>query len=279
MVVKSEGQRMLSGGGATVTWKPHVTLFPHPSVAMTLTGVVPIGNWLPLGGRVWMFTGGQPPSAKTLKNTSDPLVSTAATVKLVGQLRLSVGPSTVTVNEQLVESPQVSAAVTRTVVVPIGKMLPLGGLATTNGGGLHPPLAVLVKKTAAPFEPVAFTTMFEAQTRAIAGAAHGPTVTVNEQLVVSPQASLAVTLTVVAPTGNTLPLGGRTCTFTGGHALAAVTSKNTATPAGLTACTTMSVEQFSAKPGGSTVTIKTQLVLSAQASLAVTVTGVVPMGN
>jgi hypothetical protein len=55
-----------------------------------------------------------------------------------------VGGLTVTVNEQLVVSPQVSLAVQVTVVVPIGKVLPLGGLHEINGGGLQPPLAVLV---------------------------------------------------------------------------------------------------------------------------------------
>jgi hypothetical protein len=47
---------------------------------------------------------------------------------------------TVTRNEQLVQVPQVSHAVQFTVVVPIGKVLPLGGLQPTVGG-LHPPLA------------------------------------------------------------------------------------------------------------------------------------------
>ena len=50
---------------------------------------------------------------------------------------------------QLVLFPHVSLAVVVTVVVPIGNVLPLGGLATTNGGGLQPPLAVQVKNTTA----------------------------------------------------------------------------------------------------------------------------------
>jgi hypothetical protein len=51
---------------------------------------------------------------------------------------------TVTVNEQLVKVPQVSFALQVTVVVPIEKVLPLGGLHERDGGGLHPPLAGLV---------------------------------------------------------------------------------------------------------------------------------------
>ena len=70
---------------------------------------------------------------------------------------------------QLVELPQVSLAVASTVVVPIGKVLPLGGLATTIGGGLQPPLAVTVKNTLAPLELLALTVMFEEQFSTIGG--------------------------------------------------------------------------------------------------------------
>jgi hypothetical protein len=48
------------------------------------------------------------------------------------------------VKVQLVSVPQVSLAVAVTVVVPIGNVLPLGGLAVKYGGGLQPPLAVTV---------------------------------------------------------------------------------------------------------------------------------------
>jgi len=49
---------------------------------------------------------------------------------------------TVTVNEQLVE-PQESVALQVTVVVPTGKVLPLGGV-QLRVGGLQPLLTVLV---------------------------------------------------------------------------------------------------------------------------------------
>ena len=51
---------------------------------------------------------------------------------------------TVTVKEQFAECPQLSLAVQVTVVMPIGKVLPLGGLQVTVGGGLQPPEAELV---------------------------------------------------------------------------------------------------------------------------------------
>jgi hypothetical protein len=40
--------------------------------------------------------------------------------------------------------PHASLAVQVTTVVPIGNVVPLGGMQTTLGGGLQPPLAELV---------------------------------------------------------------------------------------------------------------------------------------
>jgi hypothetical protein len=76
---------------------------------------------------------------------------------------------TVTVKLQLVLLPQESLAVTNTVVVPTGNVLPLGGLAVTNGGGLQPPEAVTVKNTTAPLELVAVVVMLEEQFKTIGG--------------------------------------------------------------------------------------------------------------
>jgi len=44
--------------------------------------------------------------------------------------------------EQELVCPQLSLAVAVTVFVPMGKVLPLGGVVMRDGGGLHPPLAV-----------------------------------------------------------------------------------------------------------------------------------------
>jgi hypothetical protein len=76
---------------------------------------------------------------------------------------------TVTVKLQFVLLPQLSLAVTKTVVVPTANVLPLGGLAVMLGGGLQPPLAVTVKNTVAPPELVALTVRFEEQFKTIAG--------------------------------------------------------------------------------------------------------------
>ena len=63
---------------------------------------------------------------------------------LVEQVRTIRGGFTVTVNWQLVTTPQALLAVQVTTVVPIGKVLPLGGLQLSDGGGVHPPLAELL---------------------------------------------------------------------------------------------------------------------------------------
>ena len=48
------------------------------------------------------------------------------------------------VKEQLFECPQESLMLQVTVVVPIGKVLPLGGVQMVVGGGLQPPVTLLV---------------------------------------------------------------------------------------------------------------------------------------
>jgi hypothetical protein len=64
----------------------------------------------------------------------------AATVILDEQVSTMGGRVTETVKLQLVVVPQVSLAVQVTGVVPMGNLLPLGGLQVSDGG-LHPPVA------------------------------------------------------------------------------------------------------------------------------------------
>jgi len=112
--------------------------------------------------------------------------------------------------------PQVSLAVQVTVVVPTGKVLPLGGLHTTVGGGEQPPVALLLKKTTAPLLPVAVTVIFVEQDSAIGWLVGGLTMIRKEQLVACPQLSLAEQVTVLVPTGKVLPPGGLQTTDGGG---------------------------------------------------------------
>jgi len=141
------------------------------------------------------------------------LVLVVVTVRFEEHVTLSGGSATVTLKLQLVIDPQGSLAVVVTVVVPRGKRLPLGGLANREGGGAQPPLAEQVKKTTAPFELVAMTVRFEGQFTLSGGSA---TVTSKLQLVIDPQESLAVAVTVVVPRGKRVPLGGLAERYGGG---------------------------------------------------------------
>jgi hypothetical protein len=123
--------------------KLQVALLPQLSLAVQATVVVPIGKVLPLGGLHTTIGGEQPPVTLGAKVTTAPAGLVACRTMLDGQV-IANGGYTVTVKLQLVESPHVSLALQVTVVVPIGKVLPLGGLQTSVGGGLQPPLAVLV---------------------------------------------------------------------------------------------------------------------------------------
>src|SRR3989442_587768 len=107
-------------GLLTVTVNVQLVLLPQASEAVQGTTVVPSGKLMPLGELLAMM------------------------VILDEQMSRMGGLLTVTGNWQLVWLPQPSVAVHVTEVVPMGKVLPLGGLQVTDGGGIQPPLAVLV---------------------------------------------------------------------------------------------------------------------------------------
>jgi hypothetical protein len=110
----------------------------------------------------------QPPVALELKNTIAPFELVAVTVMFVGQGRIIGGSVTITWNEQFVLLLQESLAVTNTVLVPIGKTLPLGGVAMMLGG-LQPPEALTLKKTVAPLELVATVAILVEHVRLMGG--------------------------------------------------------------------------------------------------------------
>src|SRR5262245_60619310 len=118
-----------------------------------------------------------------------------------------IGGTTRTENSQLVALPQASWAWQMTMVLPIGKKLPLGGMQVTVVGG-QPPVAELVKLTTAPLGVLAGTVILLEQFSTMGGQAPPVTVTVKLQLVELPQSSCAVQKTGVVPTGKELPLGG-----------------------------------------------------------------------
>ena len=106
---------------------------PALSVAVLVTVVIPIGNVLPLGGLLTWFVTRQLSNALTEKATLLRLHCPASAVKtrLLGHVATGFCVSiTVTVKLQLAVLPFGAVAVFVTVVVPMGKVLPLGGLLT-----------------------------------------------------------------------------------------------------------------------------------------------------
>jgi hypothetical protein len=106
---------------------------------------------------------------------------------------------------QLVLLPEVSVAVQVTVVVPIGKVEPEAGLQTKpTPGQLSETTGA--KVALAPAGQVGSFTMLPGQV--MAGGCVSLTVTVNWQLAVWPEVSVAVQLTVVVPFWNVDPDAG-----------------------------------------------------------------------
>ena len=129
------------------------------------------------------------------------------TVTLLGHCTVGFSQSlTVTVNEHCWLLPAASVAVTTTVVVPIGKVEPEAGLATTVGAPqLSAPDALNV--TTAPQLPASAQVVISDGHWTV-GASQSVTVTLNAQVEVRPAASVAPTLTVVVPTGKLEPEAG-----------------------------------------------------------------------
>src|SRR5688572_8014425 len=123
-----------------------------------------------------------------------------------GQLRAGTWSSfTVTVNVQLEVLPAASCAIAVTVVIPTPKKLPDAGLYVTVAPG-QLSLTPALKFTTAPHIPGSLVTNILAG-QVTTGSSVSLTVTVNVQLEVLPAASMAVTVTMVSPTGKVLPDG------------------------------------------------------------------------
>jgi hypothetical protein len=116
---------------------------------------------------------------------------------------------TVTVKEHTLLLPLASVAVNVIVVVPMGNVDPLGNPAVcviTKPGQLSVAAGASHETTAEQFPGVLPTLMFAGHDVKI-GACTSATVTVNEQSVEFPLASVAVYEIVVTPIGNEDPLG------------------------------------------------------------------------
>jgi hypothetical protein len=113
---------------------------------------------------------------------------------------------TVTVNKAEPALLCVSVAVHVTVVVPSGKVEPLGGAQLTGRAPSTLSVADAEYVKTAPAGPVASTVAFTGTVTT--GAVLSVTVTVNEAEPVLLCVSVAVHVTLVVPSGNVEPLGG-----------------------------------------------------------------------
>ena len=182
-------------------------------------------------------------------------------------------------NVQLEELPEVSVAVLVTVVTPIGKTLPEGGLLTTVTIEEQLSVAVTLKLTTAPHWPLNAATWVSAG-QVITGAVVSITVTLKVHVAVLPDESVATLVTVVVPTGKVLPDAGVDTTVAEQLSVA-ITLKLTTAPQILEAEKTL-VSAGQIITGGVvsiTVTVNEQVDVLFELSVAVNVTKVVPTGN
>ena len=113
---------------------------------------------------------------------------------------------TVTVNDAVPAFPYASVAVQVTGVVASGKVAPLAGVQLTATGPSTASVAAALKLYAAPLALVASSVAFAGTVTP--GAAVSRTVTVKAALPVFPDASVAVQVTGVGPSGKIAPLAG-----------------------------------------------------------------------
>jgi hypothetical protein len=185
----------------TVTVKEHTEVFPKMSEAVNVTTVAPIGNADPLGKpAVWLIitAPGQLSEAAGGAHDTTELHNPGVlfTAMFEGQ-EVNVGASlsvTVTVNEQITESPAASVAVNEILVVPNGKTDPLGkpAVCVINNPGQLSVAAGATHDTNAEQFPGSLLTVIFTGHETKTGAWLSTTVTANTQLVEFPLASVAV---------------------------------------------------------------------------------------
>jgi hypothetical protein len=195
----------------TVTVKEQVLTLFDASVAVNVCVVTPTGKVAPLAKpAVWVVTAPEQlsvPTGATNVTTAPQIPGVELTAMLAGQaITGGSASSTVTVKEQEVTLLEASVAVNVCVVTPTGKVAPLAkpAVCVVTTAQLSVPTGGL-NVTAAPQRPgVVFTEMLAGQ--AMTGNSMSFTVTVKEQDVTLLEASVAVNVCVVTPTGKVAPL-------------------------------------------------------------------------
>jgi len=182
------------------------------SVAVHVTVVVPAANCEPDGGTQATVTPGQLSAATGAAKLTATLTSPAFTVLVMmfaGQAMVGGCVSTtVIVKAQLDLLLAASETVHVTVVVPFTKVDPEGGAqpGAPTPGQLSPTAGAPYVTTAEHCPSAAGAVIFAGQ--AMAGGCESFTVTVNEQVAVLFEVSVAVHETVVVPFGNAEPDAG-----------------------------------------------------------------------
>jgi hypothetical protein len=198
----------------TVTVNDLLAEFRCASVAEHVTVVVPRPNVDPLA-RV-QLTATLPSRrsiADAVKLNVAPDALVASTVAFAGTVITgAVVSRTVTVNVLLPVLARVSVALQVTVVVPAGNVDPLAGVQLTATLPSTRSVADAVNVKAAPVGPVASIVAFAGTVTT--GAVRSATVTVKLFVCVFAWLSVAVQVTVVAPSGNVAPLAGTQLTTT-----------------------------------------------------------------
>lgn len=204
----------------TVTVNEHEFEFDDASVAVHVTVVVPTGNVDPdAGTHVTVAPGQLSDATGTVYETlAEHWPDVAGALTFAGQVNAGACVSvTVTVKLQLPVFEDASVAVHVTVVVPTGNVAPVAGTQVTGPvPGQLSVAAGVEKATTAEHWPAVFGTLTFAG-QANVGACVSLTVTVNEHEPVFEEASLAVQVTVVVPTGKLDPEGGKHATVDPGQ--------------------------------------------------------------
>jgi hypothetical protein len=186
---------------------------------------------------------------------------------------------TVTVKDAVPLLLRASVAVQVTVVVPSGNVDPLAGVQLTATLPSTTSLAVTLYVKITPVAPVASTVALAGTVTT--GRVVSVTVTVKEAAPLLPRASMAVHVTVVAPSGNVAPLAGAHVAGTAPSMLSvADVVKLKGAPVAPVASTLAFAGTVTTGPiVSATVTVKAAARLLPRASVAVHVTVVVPSGN
>src|SRR6516225_7623460 len=181
--------------------KLQLTELPAASVAVQTTVLVPMGKALPEGGVHTVVTP-WPVATGANVTVAVTLPGSGWVTMLLGQVMVG-GAATVMVKLPLTELPAASVAVQTTVLVPMGKALPEGGVHTVV---TQLPVATGANVTVAVTLPGSgWVTMFLGQV--IVGGAP-TTVMVKLQLTELLAVSVAMQTTVLVPMGKALPEGG-----------------------------------------------------------------------